>query len=145
MSGRIEAEITGGFPEWLQGGLIEELGAKSVASASRRFSEYLKNQRFDALFDDQTGETKGSIGAYRFKGEKPAYLVKAGIGIPGNLNYLAGLYRGRAHSRSGKEFSYARKRNLIVEGWKKWGGEAHLQSASQEMLQKLIAEKGRKN
>jgi len=147
MSGRIEAEVTGGLPEWLEGDFIEEVGAKSVASASRRFLEYLKNHRFDELFNDQTGETKGSIGTYRFKGEKPVYVVKAGCGITGNLNYLAGLYRGKAHSRSGKEFSYARKRDLINESWKKWGGTGKLEAASLEMLEKMIAdaEKGRKN
>jgi len=159
MSGRIEAEVTGGFPDWLQGDFIEEVGAKSVASASHRFIEYLKNHRFDELFDEGSDEnrkmkngglrisTRESIGTYRFKGKKPVYVVKAGVGIPGNLNYLAGLYRGKARSRSGKEFSYARKRDLLREGWKKWGGNEMLQSASQEMLEKMIAdaEKGRKN
>jgi hypothetical protein len=145
MSGRIEAEVAGGFPGWLQGDFIEEVGAKSAASASHRFAEYLKNHRFDELFNDQTGETKGSIDTYRFKGKKPAYVVKAGVGIPGNLNYLAGLYRGEARSRSGKLFSYARKRDLIIEGWKKWGGDRMLQSASRETLEKMIAEKGGNN
>ena len=123
---------------------IEELAAKSVASTSRRFAEYLKNRRFDELFETKTGKTKESIDIYRYKSKNPAYVVKAGVGIPGNLNYLMGLYRGRATSRSGKVFSYARPRDLLTEGWKAWGGEGKLQAASEEMLNKMISDWERK-
>lgn len=81
---------------------IKELSARTVARVSGEYSRYLKEQRFDELFNNQTGETKGSIGTYRAEGKNPGYVVKAGIGIKGSLNYLAGLYRGEAVSGSGK-------------------------------------------
>ena len=137
----IQAEAKGfdGPSAFLQSDFIEEVGAKSVASASGRFAEFLKNRRFDELFNDDTGETKGSIGKYRYKTKNPAYVVKAGVRIPGNLNYLAGLYRGHAVTKSGKVFSYARKRDLINDGWKSWGGKGKLEAISEEMLEKMIA------
>jgi hypothetical protein len=146
----IKAEITGDFniphPDF-----IETLGAKSVSSASHRFVEFLKNRRFYELFNEGLGlrdkkgmflgsHTVDTIDTYRFKGKHPTYVVKAGVGITGNLNYLAGLYSGRAVSKSGKVFSYARKRDLINDGWKAWGGEGKLEAASEEQLEKMIAE-----
>jgi hypothetical protein len=119
---------------------LEVLAATSAAGASHRFLEFLKNRRFNELFQNQTDETRESINTYRLRGKKPAYVVKAGVGILGNLNYLAGLYRGKAVSKSGKVFSYARKRDLIKDGWKAWGGEGKLKAASEEKLKKMIAE-----
>jgi len=124
----------------IENDFVREVGAKSVATASRRFVEFLRYRRFDQLFNSDTGETRDSIDTYRYKSKKmPAYVVKAGVGIPGNLNYLAGLYRGHAVSRSGKVFSFARQRNLIDDGWKAWGGDRELVATSEQTLERMIA------
>jgi hypothetical protein len=123
---------------------VETLAARVAAKISGEFAAYLKNSRFDELFEDRTGETRESIGSYRYKSKAPAYTVRAGIGIPGNLNYLAGLYRGKAVSRGGKAFSYARKRGLVNDGWKAWGGAGKLSAAYEEILKGVIAEAEKK-
>ena len=123
----------------------ENVAAVSVATASGRFTAYLRNQRFHKYFEDRTGETRGSIGRYRYKTKAPAYVVKAGVGIPGSLNYLAGLYRGRAVSRSGKVFDYkGGARPMLEESWKAWGGKGKLETISEEVLEKMIAEAEKK-
>ncbi len=116
---------------------VEELSAKVVASSSAQFAKWLRNSRFEKLFENRTGETKESIGLYRAKGKNPAYMVKAGVGIPGSLNYLAGLYRGKAKSKSGKEFSYAAPRDLLTDGWRIWHGEQKVKEAYELYLRKL--------
>ena len=123
---------------------IRDISARSVAKVGREFSDFLKYRRFGELFEDQTGETRESIGLHRARGKKPAYVVRAGIGIPGNLNYLKGLYRGRAVSRSGKVFSYARQRNLIDDGWRIWGAEQKAVAVGEEMLQRAVNEAEKK-
>ena len=120
---------------------IRDIAARSVAKVSREFSDFLKYRRFGELFNDKTGETRESIGLHRTRGKKvPAYVVRAGLGVPGNLNYLMGLYRGRAVSRSGKVFSFARQRNLIDDGWRIWGGEQKAIAVGQEMLERAVSE-----
>ena len=51
--------------------------------------------------------------------------------VPNNfseyLNYLAGLYRGEAVSRSGKKFMYARPREVINTGWASWAGNQNIE------------------
>ena len=134
----LETETRGGISLKPYGDLIESVAARSIASASGMFAEFLKNRRFDELFENRTGETKNSIGSYRYKGKKPAYVVKAGAGIKGGLNYLLGLYRGyRGVSGSGKVM-YTKKRDLITGGWKDWGGEGRLEAVSEEMLERMI-------
>ncbi|MCL2205705.1 MAG: hypothetical protein FWB82_04205 [Treponema sp.] len=123
---------------------IRDIAARSVAKVGREFSDYLRNRRFNQLFDDQTGKTRESIGLHRRKGKTPAYIVRAGIGIPGSLNYLKGLYRGHAVSRSGKVFSFARQRNLIDDGWKMWGGKQKAVAVGEEMLQRAVNEAEKK-
>ena len=138
----ITAEAKGfdGLTDFLQSAFIEEAAARSIASASGKFTEFLKNSRFDELFNEQSGKTKSSIAKYRYKTKNPVYVVKAGAGIRGNLNYLAGLYKGQAVSRSGKVFHYSRKRDLITEGWKAWGGKEKLETIGEAMLNKMVAD-----
>jgi hypothetical protein len=137
----VETEIKGSVDlSKISDFLLSALAGRTTAKVAGRFAEYLKNRRFEDLYENRTGETKESIGAYRYKSKTPAYIVKAGLGIPGNLNYLAGLYRGEAVSRSGKRFSYARKRDLINDGWASWGGGAKIESAYNEVLEGVIKE-----
>jgi hypothetical protein len=119
---------------------IEIIAARTVARVSGNFVTYLKNTRFDTLFDVQTGETKGSIGAYRAKAKQPTYLIRAGLGVPGSMSYLKNLYKGRGKSRSGNWFNYAKKRDLIKEGWKAYDGESKMSLIFANELQKAIKE-----
>ena len=137
---------------------IRDLAARSVAKVAREFSDFLKYRQFDQFFNDGNAEnrrsrkngrerisTRESIGFHREATKKiPAYAVRAGIGIPGNLNYLAGLYRGHAVSRSGKVFSFARQRNLIDDGWRIWGAEQKAVAVGEEMLQRAVNEAEKK-
>ena len=136
----IKGEIEGfdGLSKFMRSDFIEDVSAISAGSASRGFVEFLRNTHFDKLFNDQTGETKSSIDTYRYRGKNPAYVVKAGVRIPGNLNYLAGLYRGRARTKSGKIFQYGRPRDLIIGGWKAYGGYEKLAATIQRVLNKKI-------
>jgi len=142
----IDSEIKGNISlKPIEEFFIREVSARSVAKVSREFSDFLKYRRFGDLFKDQTGETRESIGIHRHKSKKiPGYVIRAGIGIPGNLNYLAGLYRGQAVSRSGKVFSFARQRNLIDDGWRIWGGEQKAVAVGSEMLQRAAGEAEKK-
>ncbi len=122
----------------LEENFVEIVAAKTVAKVSNLFSDYLKDKRFEVLFDSKTGETRKSIGVFRSNAKNPAYIVKAGLGIPGNLNYLAGLYRGEAVSRSGKKFAYARPRDLINTGWTAWGGDRNIENIYDQILKKVL-------
>ena len=141
----IDTEIKGSISlKPIEEFFIENIAARTTAKTAAEFVNYLKNRRFDELFENQTGKTRESIGLYRWKSKAPAYVVKAGVGVPGNLNYLAGLYRGKAVSRSGKVFSYARKRDLITEGWKVWDGDTQMANIGENMMQKSIGEAEKK-
>ena len=119
---------------------VENLAASAASRIANEFALYVKQHRFDEYYENKTGETKGSIGVYRGTAKKPVFVVKAGLGIRGSLNYLAGLYKGEAVSRSGKTFSYARPRDLIKTGWKEFGGAGKLQSLYEQTLQRKISE-----
>ena len=147
----MEAEATGGFDRLAknarEGYFTENVTAKGIATASRRFVEYLRNERFHEYFKSHKPkeETRNSIDTYRYKTKDPAYVVKAGVGIPGSLNYLAGLYRGQAVSRSGKVFDYkGGARPMLEESWKAWGGKGTLEAITLEVLEKMIAEAEKK-
>ena len=151
----IQAETKGfdAFSAFLRSTAIEEAGAKAVASASGRFVEFLKSSRFDELFKSHGGKkgkhgnvyTRDTIKTYRYARRKePTYMVMAGVGISGSLNYLAGLYRGQATTKSGKVFSYARKRDLVKGGWKAWGGKGKLEAAGEAALERMIADAEKK-
>jgi hypothetical protein len=148
----IESETKGGFNfKPFSEYFFESISARITAKTAAEFVGYLKNRRFDELFHEgsiknrrgkKTGliriSTRDSIGMYRYKSKKPAYTVKAGIGIPGSLNYLEGLYKGGAVSKSGKPINYTRKRDLITGGWKSWGGVAKTASIGEAVLQKAL-------
>jgi len=136
----VSAEAEGGINLPIVDYFLEKLAARTVAKVSGEFAKHLERQRFNELFEDRTGKTKKSIGAYRDRSRVPAYIVKAGLGIPESLNYLAGLYRGRAVSRSGNPVSYSQRRDLINGGWKAWGGDGKINAAYEEMLKKVIGE-----
>jgi hypothetical protein len=111
------------FPDFKNMGiLIENFAAASVVKVSAVFTEWLQKSKFHDVFEDRTGETRKSIGFYRTKKKNPEYLIRPGVGIPGMLNYLYGEARGYATSRSGKKFSYTKKRDVVNEGWKEWQG-----------------------
>jgi len=119
---------------------VEIIAARTVARVSGNFANYLRNVRFPQLFEERTGQTRNSIDAYRAKGNNPAYLVRAGVGIPGNMNYLINLYKGRGKSSTGSYFNYAKKRDLINEGWKQYDGESKMAMIYAQELQKAIKE-----
>jgi len=119
---------------------VEDIAAASAAKIANEFASYIRQHRFDEYYKNQTGETKNSIGVFRMKSKVPAFTVRAGLGIRGNLNYLAGLYKGKSVSRSGKTFSYARPRDLMKSGWREFGGEGKLQHIYEQTLAKKIKE-----
>jgi len=128
----------------LEAWFIRDISARSVAKVGREFSDFLKYRRFGELFKDQTGETRESIGLHRHKSKKiPGYVIRAGIGIPGNLNYLAGMYRNDRVTSSGKKF-YSKQRNLIDGGWKLWGAEQKAVAVGEKMLQRAVNEAEKK-
>jgi len=134
----LETEIKGGFDTILYNGFIEEIAARTAASASGRFAAYLRTQPLNEYFESDNGfldKVTGSIGVFRQRGKNPVFMVRAGLGIPGSLNFLAGLYRGKT-----KKFEYTRKRDLLGDGWKSWGGEGRLEAESEAALERLIAE-----
>lgn len=137
----IKAEASGNISLMPLGDdFVREIGAAAASKVANDFTWYLKNRRFLDYFENQTGETKESIGVFRARGKKPAFVAKAGLGIRGSLNYLAGLYRGQAVSRSGKTFHFARKRDFIKGGWKDFEGQGRLKLAYNEILKRKIKE-----
>jgi hypothetical protein len=113
--------------------LVEDMAAKTVKKASAEFAEYLQAQEFSKHFNEDSGDTRKSIGIFRLKKYKiPTYLIAPGKDIPGHLNYLYGMARGEGVSRSGKKFSYSKKRDFIIEGWKNWGAGSRLDSIFKE-------------
>jgi|GEM_PF-4594734 len=116
--------------------VIEEIAAVTAAKVSNEYSYFIK-KRFSDYFETGTGKLQGSklkntvdtIGVYRRSGKgkkKAVFVIRAGLGVRGNLNYLSGLYRGEATSRSGKTFHYYKPRNLITETWRDFGGQKRL-------------------
>ncbi len=49
-----------------------------------------------------TGETRESMGFYRYKGRKASFAVRPGKNINGHLNYLGGMQRGMLAGRGRK-------------------------------------------
>ena len=137
----IECETSGSISlKPLESYFTETMSGRIVAKVSSVFARYLKKESFGGYFKDITGKTRESIGFYRFKGKNPAYAVKAGAGVPGNLNYLSGLYRGRAVSQSGKAFEYSRKRDMLEESWAKWGGYSRAAEIGEEVMKKHLGD-----
>ena len=120
--------------------LVEDIASATAARVGNEFAYYIKKNRFNSLFENQTGKTLDSIGVYRKTGRKPTFVIKAGLNIKGSLNYLAGLYRGQSVSRSGKKFSYYKPRDLIVPSWQSFGGDKRLNDVFQIILEKRIKE-----
>jgi len=141
----------------LEAWFIRDISARSVAKVGREFSDFLKYRRFGELFEEGNAEnrrsrkngrerisTRESIGMHRHRSKKiPGYVIRAGIGIPGNLNYLAGMYRNDRVTSSGKKF-YTKQRNLIDGGWKLWGAEQKAVAVGEEMLQRAVNEAEKK-
>ena len=122
--------------------LVEEIASATAAKVSNEFAYYIRKNRYHDYFEKDTGKTSDSIGVYRRSGRKPVYVIKAGLNIKGSLNYLAGLYKGQAVSRSGKKFNYYKPRNLIVPGWRDFKGDLRLRDAFQQILENKIKEAG---
>ena len=153
MSGMMDIEVTGGLIiEQLGPDFIESVSASATKRVSEEFAGYLRQHGFDKYYENQTGETRDSIQAFRKKGNSIVYAVKAGYGITGSLNYLAGLYRGKvnAHSRktkSGKtvpvqKFSYCKPRPFLQAGWKDFGGSGRLKQLFEETFARRVKEAG---
>jgi hypothetical protein len=119
---------------------IENIAARTVARVSGNFVNYLKKTRFEQLFTSRSEKTVSSIDAYRTRAKEPTYKVRAGVGVPGNMNYLKALYKGRGRSRSGNYFDYSKKRDLIKEGWQQYGGEAKIPMIFANEMAKAIKE-----
>jgi len=119
---------------------IENIAARTAARVSGNFVNYLKKTRFDKLFTSKTGKTVSSIDGYRTRAKEPTYKVRAGVGVPGNMNYLKALYKGRGRSRSGNYFNYSKKRDLIKEGWQQYGGDQKMPMIFANELAKAIKE-----
>ena len=119
---------------------LKDIAAKTAAKTAAEFADYLKNRKFEELFKNQTGETLGSVGLYRAKGTNPVYKVRAGVGVPGSLNYLAGLYGGSARSRLGKIFSYSKPRPLIRGGKKEFDVEKRLSENGGKIAGRVLSD-----
>jgi hypothetical protein len=120
---------------------------KTFALSSAKFAEYVRLQKLsDQSLNALTGETRDSLKSYRMTkkyGVVPAYMVRPGVGIPGSLNYLYGMARGFAFSKSGKQFYYARPRPFMKEAWEEWGGKKQVRSYAEAVkdsyIQKLLS------
>jgi len=135
----IETNVRGEFNYAFELGsryLIEDIAAATAAKVSNEYAYFVK-KRFPDYFNTGTGKLKGTktkntidtIGVYRRSGKRKkeaVFVIRAGLGIKGSLNYLAGLYKGKATTQSGKEFTYLRARNLITETWQDFGGQKRL-------------------
>jgi hypothetical protein len=101
---------------------VENIAAKSLALISALFAEYLRaNKLSGQVYPALTGETRESTKQYaaRKRFGTPAYIVRPGVGIPGNLNYLYGMARGYA-VRNGEAFRYDHPRPFLKEGWREF-------------------------
>ncbi len=65
-----------------------------------------------------TGETRGSMGFYRYKGKKAAIAVRPGKDINGHLNYLGGMQRGMLAGRGRKVL--IRPKPFMRPGFQSW-------------------------
>ena len=140
----IKAQLSGEMSLYKMFGydLVEDIASATAAKTANEFANYVRDNRFNSLYNNKTGETKDSIGVYRLRGKNPVFASRAGLGVRGNLNYLAGLYRGYATSRSGNTFSYDKPRDLITTAWRDFGGEGKINQYFHEILQKRIKEAG---
>jgi hypothetical protein len=150
MNGKVELLIRN-YPNLRESGVwVETLGAKTAAKTAAEFTAFLRNTEFGKHFKDRdvkrkrgttpAGTTRNSIDFYRMKKPKvPTYLISPGVGIPGHLNYLYGMAKGEAKTRSGKVFNYSKKRNVVLSGWEAWGGDSRLGGIYKEAKRNYMA------
>lgn len=91
---------------------ITNLWAASLA-------EYIRaNELSGQALNVETGETRDSMGFYRFKGKKASFAVRPGKGIAGHLNYLGGMQRGMLAGRGRK--AIIRPKPFMRPGYQGW-------------------------
>jgi hypothetical protein len=117
---------------------------RALAGSSKDLAEYVRLHKLSGQsLEAPTGETRGSVKPHRMTkryGIVPAYVVRPGVGIKGSLNYLAGVARGYAVAKSGKQFFYKRPRPFIAEAWKEWGGARKVRKNSEAVLDRYLKE-----
>jgi hypothetical protein len=91
---------------------ITNLWAASLADYIRA------NELSGQILDVQTGETRGSMGFYRYKGKKASFAVRPGKGVAGHLNYLAGMQKGMLAGRGRKVI--IRPKPFMRPGYRTW-------------------------
>jgi hypothetical protein len=139
----ITMQIAGKWPNLgRMASALEFVVAQATSATSREFAEYARDYGASAsIFEGHgkhPGQTLRSIDIYRYKKrDKPSYVIRPGVGITGMLNYLYGEARGRAKSRSGNPFEYAKKRDVIMEAFQNWKGD--LETTMQAELDKYLA------
>lgn len=109
-----------------QGGLERFADVEAQKMANRitnlwaeNFAEYVRVMELSGqVLDVQTGETRESVGFFKFKGAKASYAVRPGAGISGHLNYLAGMQRGMLAGRGRKVI--IRPKPFMRPGFSAW-------------------------
>jgi hypothetical protein len=115
---------------------LEAISAKSLALIASLFAKYLRENKLsgqvlqvgkDRLVSHgatlhQAGLTRYSTQPYSTKNRYgvPSYIVRPGVGVPGNLNYLYGMARGYAVAKTGNWFEYKTKYEFFKSGWREF-------------------------
>lgn len=80
-----------------------KMGARITSLWAESLATHIKQSQLSGqVLNVVTGETRESMGFYRYKGRKASFAVRPGKNINGHLNYLGGMQRGMLAGRSCK-------------------------------------------
>ena len=82
---------------------VTKMSARITNLWAESYAEYVRVMELSGqALRVRTGETRASVGFYKFKNSKATFAVRLGKNIPGHLNYLAGMQRGMLAGRGRK-------------------------------------------
>jgi|GEM_PF-5799290 len=82
---------------------VEKMSARITDLWAENFADFVRrNELSGQALKVVSGETRTSVGFYKLKDSKASFAVRPGKGIPGHLNYLAGMQRGMLAGRGRK-------------------------------------------
>jgi len=98
---------------------ILKMAARITSLWALNLAEHIKQTQLSGqVLNVISGETKESMGFYRYKGRKASFAVRPGKNINGHLNYLGGMQRGMLAGRGRKVL--IRPKPFMRPGYLSW-------------------------
>lgn len=96
-----------------------KMSARITSLWALSLADHIKQTQLSGqVLDVISGETKESMGFYRYKGRKASFAVRPGKNINGHLNYLGGMQRGMLAGRGRKVL--IRPKPFMRPGYLSW-------------------------